>query len=79
MECHSDELENPDNTDVVATSELNMFETILLLGASLPVREIKPCDPYQSPAHWLNSAQVGRDLLGRRLDLVSPSPDSARL
>jgi len=89
VECHRDELENPDNTDVVATSDLNMFETILLLGASLPVREIKPCDPYQSPAHWLNPAQVRRDLLGRRLDLVPgfiissrnrrPSPDLARL
>ena len=36
MECHSDELENPDNTDVVATSPLvSLFKVILGLLVSL--------------------------------------------
>ena len=49
---------------------LLMVFVISFVGASLPVREIKILRPRcQSPAHWLNLAQVARGARGERRDV----------
>ena len=49
---------------------LLMVFAICFVGASLPVREIKILRPRcQSPAHWLNLAQVARGARGERRDV----------
>ena len=49
---------------------LLMVFAICFVGASLPVREIKILRPRcQSPAHWLNLAQVARGARGERRDI----------